>query len=216
MSFVDLLLHKYASQLSGAVTHQLTQQLCSGTLPDHVLFTYLTQDLMFFNSGLQVFGKALAQCDDARAAIVLGKQIGFICNDENDYFKIVLDQLRDSVSAKVADMTSSKPPVLPAVAQYIDFMATLNTYPEVITFMYAMEKVYLDWAEETELAADLPYKHKEWIVLHSGEAFTAWTAFLKSEVERVVDDSTAKDCERVFHQTLELEIAFFQECYRYE
>ncbi|KAK7676537.1 hypothetical protein QCA50_020506 [Cerrena zonata] len=203
-SFVDQLLAKHHSVYTESITHPLTNELCQGTLPDYKLFTYLTQDLKFFQVGLNLFGKTLALCDDAKAAITLENLV--------------------ELKLKVPRMLQEDSITLPQVQSYIDLLNYLvfecNSYVEVITFMYVMEEVYLGWAnyhlEKGTIPKDLAYKYHEWIILHSGEAFTGWVQFLKNEVNRVVTTEDAKKkSEQIFLQTLTLEIDFFGACYDY-
>lgn len=227
--FVDLLLSKHHALYSNSITHPLTNELCQGTLPDYKLFTYLTQDLKFFQVGLNLFGKTLAYCDDDKSAIVLGKQIGFVSNDENDYFFRCLDEIKasngDELQHYVSPMLADPAPTLQPVKEYIDLLKYLvyesTSYIELITFMYVMEQVYLGWADyhlqRGTVPSDLAYKHKEWIVLHSGPDFTKWVDFLKSEVNRVVTDDEARaKSEDIFVKTVQLEIDFFSACYNYD
>lgn len=216
---VDQLLLTHASLFQKSILHPLTNELCQGTLADDKLLTYLVQDLKFFQVGLNVMGKALAYCDDAEAAIVLGKQIGFVSNDENTYFYKVIEQL--SGSSDITLLAREAEP-LPAVKKYIDLLQYLaaksTSYVELITFIYVMEKVYLGWAD-LNIERGLPpltYKHSEWVVLHSGDAFTKWVDFLASEVDRVVTPDSFKLCEDIFKKTVQLEIDFFSECYNHQ
>lgn len=223
MSFVKSCLAKYHEKFHASITHPLTNELCAGTLPDYKLFVYLVQDLKYFQLGLNLFGNALVHCDELKSAIVLGKQIGFLSNDENDYFHRCLAQLRTEASGEILDHVSSMvtdPPTLPVVHTYLEALSYLTydsrSYAEIITSMYVMEKAYLGWAEpHYEKIQNLAYKHSEWIVLHSGPGFSAWVDFLESEVNRVAEHDSAA-CEQFFVKTLELEIAFFEACYTYE
>lgn len=228
MPFVDSLLEQFLEKFHRLITCALTNELCKGSLPDYKLFTYLVQDLKFFQLGLNLFGNALARCDRPESAIVLGKQIGFVSNSENTYFFKCLDQLkaesREEIEAHAKSMLNDNPPTLPAVQKYLDVLAyltfELTLYPEIITFMYVMEKVYQGWAEyhlqrtpETKL---LSYKHSEWVVLHSGPEFGVWCDFLAAEVNRVgVDVESKRKCTEFFEKTLDLEIEFFDACYEY-
>ncbi|KAK6457397.1 transcription regulator [Scheffersomyces xylosifermentans] len=228
MSIVDQLLEKYQDKVEQSTTHPLTNELCEGTLADYRLFTYLTQDLKFFQIGLNLFGKVLSYCDDAESSIVLAKQIGFLSNDENDYFFKSLSQLKEEnlaqLESKASKMLLKEPVTLPEVQSYIDLLTDLTfnstSYVELITFMYVMEKVYLGWAEHNlagnTIPKDLAYKYNEWIVLHSGPDFTKWTKFLEDEVVRVVKTEQDKRiCEEMFVKALDLEISFFTACYNY-
>ncbi|KAF5210715.1 TENA/THI-4/PQQC family protein [Clavispora lusitaniae] len=222
MSFVQELHEKFSKEFNVSVSHPLTNELCHGTLPDYKLYTYLVQDLKFFQDGLKIFGAALTHCDDKDAAIVLGKQIGFVCNDENTYFHTCLDQLRkDSTSelqAHVPDMVTSAP-VLPGTKKYLNELERLafcQDYPTIITSMYVMEKCYLGWVVHNGKLPKLEYKHQEWVNLHSGPEFAAWVDFLASEVDRVgKNEDRKKRMTTAFASTVQLEIDFFEACYNY-
>ncbi|CAX40414.1 protein Pet18 homologue, putative [Candida dubliniensis CD36] len=226
MSTIDKLLKVHQDLFLQSISHPLTNELCEGTLADYKLFTYLNQDLKFFQIGLNLFGKTLAYCDDPKSAIILGKQIGFVSTDENDYFIKTLKELEQNEDLiKVVINLKEENLTLVKVQQYIKYLQYLtfesNSYVEIITFMYTMEKVYLGWAEyniaRKAIPSDLPYKYQEWINLHYGLDFTKWVQFLHNEVERVV--KTKEDfniCEKSFVKCLELEIDFFQACYEYQ
>lgn len=227
MSFVNELHTKYEAKFTHSVTHAFTNELCNGTLSDCKLYTYLVQDLKFFQLGLCLFGNALRLCDDAEAAIVLGKQIGFLSHDENTYFDKSLGMLRVESAAQLREsvplMLQDSPPTLPAVQEHLDAMSSLAfgnaTYAEIACFLYVMEKVYLGWAQvniEKGNTGGLQYKHKEWVNLHSGPDFEKWVAFLESEVNRVaVNQENRRAMENWFDKLLDLEIGFFEACYNY-
>lgn len=225
---IDLLLAKHYELFQESISHPLTNELCQGILPNYKLYTYLHQDLKFFQKGLNVFGKVLAFCDNPEAAITLGKQIGYISNDENDYFFNCFQQIKleslNHLQSKIPTILKDDSFELPEVKQYNDFLTNLvlncNSYIELITFMYTMEKVYLEWANynisNNSVPPNLPYKYKEWIVLHNGPDFTNWVQFLKQEVLRVVKTREQQlVCEQIFLKVLKLEIAFFNACYYY-
>lgn len=227
MTFVNSLLKKFEAKFLAATNHPLTNELCDGTLPDYKLYTYLVQDLKFFQLGLNLLGNTLARCDAPESAIVLGKQIGFISNDENTYFFRCLDQLRreslTELQNKVPAMLEDMPHIIPEVNRYLSVMDYLafesKSYEELVVFVYVMEKVYLGWAEVNISSKDttkLAYKHKEWVDLHSGADFESWVEFLGQEVERVaINDESKKIIENWFLKTLDLEVAFFDGCYYY-
>ncbi|EMG49295.1 PET18 Protein PET18 [Candida maltosa Xu316] len=223
MSVIEELLAKHHNLYNKSVSHPLTNELCQGTIPDYKLFTYLHQDLKFFQIGLNLFGKTLAYCDDPEAAIRLGKQVGFISNDENDYFTNSLKELEDNGDLTKVEKLRKDNLVLPEVHRYIEFLKYLTfqstSYVEIITFMYVMEKCYLGWAEYNVakgIPKDLAYKHQEWINLHYGDDFEGWVKFLQSEVERVVKtDEDFNICETAFVKSFQLEINFFESCYSY-
>lgn len=228
MTFVDSLLSKHAAKVEKSTTHPLTNELCQGTLPDYKLFTYLVQDLKYFQLGLRLMGNTLARCDNPDSAVVIAKQIGFVANDENTYFHQCLHQLKTESGSElkqhVPEMLDSDRPILKSVLDYLAELSYMalesDSYAEIITFVYVMEKVYLGWAEHNlnkeNSISELSFKHKEWVDLHSGPDFTRWVEFLASEVNRVsVSDKLREIVEFWFEKTLDLEIAFFDSCYSY-
>ncbi|CAH6722305.1 protein Pet18p [[Candida] jaroonii] len=214
MTITDDLFEEFNHLYLPSINHQLTKELCRGTLSDSRLFTYLVQDLKYFDIGLNLFAKTMTLCDNMKSKIVLGKQIGFIANDENDYFEKAIEELKLTVNDTIQDK------VLPEVDQYLKYMTYLiedsKSYPELVTALYFMEQVYLGWADlnMASVPEDLEYKYKEWIDLHSGEDFTKWTNFLRSEVDRV-GSKDLKGVKSATEKVLTLELQFFDSCYNY-
>ncbi|KAK6877806.1 Protein PET18 [Candida tropicalis] len=223
MSVIERLLKEHNDIYQKSISHPLTNELCQGTLEDYRLYTYLHQDLKFFQVGLNLFGKTLAYCDYPNAAIRLGKQIGFVSSLENDYFTITLKELTEKSDLSKVRKLKEQDLILPEVAKYIQFLNYLTykttSYIELITGLYVMEKTYLGWAQyntERGIKKDLAYKHQEWINLHLDYAFEEWVNFLGSEVERVVKlEDDYKVCEAMFVKTVKLETEFFESCYSY-
>lgn len=214
MKITASLLEKHLALFHQSISHPLTAELCLGTLSDRTLWVYLDQDLKFFQLGLNVMGKALALCDDAGSAIRLGKQIGFVLHDENDYFHRVLGELEAAGTKGPSQL------MLPKVKEYLEYLRYLTfdceSYLELVTFLWVMEKVYVEWPLYNKAATSrtLAYKHQMWIDLHAGADFEGWVAFLEAEVDRVAP-SNPSECEQAFTKAVELETAFFDECYNY-
>lgn len=232
MSKIEQLLSRHGKKFQLSITHPLTNELCEGSLADYKLYTFLAQDLQYFQIGLNVMGRALSFCtNNERSSIILAKQIGFVAGRENDYFDITMSLLKktsgDQLQENIPSMlTPVLPKRLPEVQAYIDFMETLvnesTCYCELAVFLYVMEKVYLGWAQynldKQDKINTLEYKHQEWIDLHSGPEFEEWVQFLADEVERSsigLSESQWKKCEKVFEKTLDLEIGFFESCYTF-
>ncbi|ODQ82783.1 hypothetical protein BABINDRAFT_5696 [Babjeviella inositovora NRRL Y-12698] len=220
LTYAEGLIQQYASLFKEATSHSLTTELCKGTLSDARLLVYLIQDLLYFNVGLRLFGRALTLCDDVSASIVIAKQIGFVSNAENDYFYKAIEELSTSFSPE--QVRQMEQTILPAVEMYIAYMEDLThnpsiTYAQVITSLFVMERVYLEWADnaitDQIIPTKLAFKYNEWIVLHSGEAFTQFVKFLESEVNRCGDSAASRNS---FLATLEYEVGFFDECYDQE
>jgi thiaminase len=231
MGKVDELLLKHAEKFYSSITHPLTNELCDGSLPDYKLYTFLVQDLKFFQTWLNVMGKAISLCKNSESTIILAKQIGYVAGRENDYFDITMEQLKqtsyDQLHDNIPSMLTSCPNRLPEVQAYIDTMEKLVaesiSYCEIVTFLFVMEKVYLGWADynlqQDRKTENLEYKHKEWISLHSGKEFEGWVQFLADEVERSaseVSEDEWEKCEHIFEKTIDQEIDFFQSCFSFK
>ncbi|KAI5957234.1 hypothetical protein KGF54_000162 [Candida jiufengensis] len=223
-SFVSELIEKHNGIYNTSISHPLTNELCQGILLNYQLFTYLNQDLKFFDYSLNVLGKALALSNEKSASIRLAKQIGWLAVDENDYFTNTLKELEWEQLPEVKGLRENNL-TLPQVSKYIDYLKYLindcNSYLELITFCYVMEKVYLGWVEynqeQNQIAAKLPPKFQIWIDLHNGEQFIEWVNFLQNEVERNIhDDASKKICEDAFVKAVNLETEFFEACYNYK
>lgn len=213
-TFSQYLLDKYSDIFTKATTHSFTTELCKGTLPDDKLLLYLIQDLKFFQVGIRLTCKLASLCDSDPEQITLAKQIGFFANDENDYFQICIKQLSEHTKIDQSIL-------LPQVETYVAYLRNLlvsnnYSYKQLVTAHYLMEEVYLKWADDAIdqgiIPANIEWKHKEWIDLHSGEGFSTWVKFLKDEVDRVGDET----CEQIFVDMCKLEFEFFDACYNYK
>lgn len=223
MTATETLLGENQELYQKSINHPLTNELCDGTLSNSKLYTYLVQDSKFFAIGLQFFAKTLSLCVNNKSAITLGRQIGFITNDENDYFEKCLDLLVEMPEVKQNTVMVNDKPSLPKVEEYLKFIEYLvyesKSYAECVTALYVMEKVYLGWADlnlqQGRVPQDLHYRYKEWINLHSGENFTKWVKFLEDEVNTVADETNWDLCQKAFYDSIRFEVDFFDECYNY-
>ncbi|KAH3669524.1 hypothetical protein WICMUC_004946 [Wickerhamomyces mucosus] len=213
-SFSEQLKTKYSEQFKKATQHEFTEELVRGILSDDKLLVYLIQDLKFFQFGLRLTCKLASLSDDDKAQIAISKQIGFFANDENDYFTKAIEEVSNTTNFDVKSL------ILQKTQRYVLYLKNLLenpkiSYAQLVTVIYVMEDVYLEWAQrgiDTHvIPIDLPYKYKEWIDLHSGAGFTSWVKLLKDEVDRVGDLT----CEKFFQDILNLEYDFFDACYNY-
>jgi thiaminase/transcriptional activator TenA len=230
MSFTEELTEKNKSAWDLATSHNLTAEWCEGKLPLEKLWVYLNQDLKFFSLCFRLMARAISLNEDDSSNIVLGKQLGFISNDENTYFQDCIKQVEEKlINERRIDRAKAKAfkdVELPSVSSYLKFMECSNsgvdvTYAEVITILFVMEQIYLEWANKglESKTAGLHWWYNEWIALHSGEAFEKWCQFLRGEVERVMTKTTQQQrakVEAVFEKTVELEAKFFDDCYSFD
>lgn len=212
MTFTSTLLETHNDEFHTSVSHPLAAEWCLGTLSNRRLWTYVNQDLLFFTTSLPVLGQAMRLCDSPELVIVLGKQIGFLANDENDYFYDILNEL------KKQGVVGPDKLVLPEVQEYLDYLQEIlrsNSYAEVITFLWIMEKVYLEWPKLNPRGANLSYRFQKWLDLHEGPDFERWVDFLDKEVNRVALDNK-QICQQTFTRAVKLETNFFAACYDYK
>lgn len=223
-TLLETLRKKYHDKLEHATNHPFVRELCNGTLDDTVLFTYLTQDLKFFNLSLRLLARGTSMCTDPTALITLGKQIGYFSASEATYFDLTLTELRAKPEKLAPSMLKNPSETLPEVHEFLSFLEenmNSDSYTEIITCFFIFEFIYLEWAQRhgsnaTEIAK-LPYKHKEWVYLHLGPHFERWVNFLGSEVARVTEDIKEREkAERIAARVLDLECMFFDACYNYK
>lgn len=194
---------------SGAVTHRFVNELCAGTVADSVMGRYLIQDHRFINNFLGLLGAAVNYADKFESRIVLGRFIGMISSDENDYF------LRSFTALGITEDARLAPPDSAPTKGLKDIMleaAQSGSYAAAISVLSVAESVYLDWG----LRAPKPYPenfiYTEWITLHNNDYFIGFVNFLQRELDRV-GPANADICRDFFMRTVQLEKAFFDDTY---
>lgn len=212
VSTTEALLNKYATDFKKATEHQLTKELCQGTLKDATLYAYLAQDLQFFEQGLRLLCKLTALAPTSESLITLAKKIGFFASSENNYFQDALELLAPSVEESKRDFLQTKQ--VGRIKNYVDFLTDMTnnnkyTYPELVTYLWCAEEVYWKWAHDLPKVSNLHWKYQTWIDLHDGEHFKIWVEFLRKEVDRY----TVAEVEQAFQKTLKAEVEFFEESY---
>lgn len=216
MSTVETLLSKHKNIVQRASQHELTKQLCQGTLADRTLYVYLLQDLQFFETGLRLICKITSLAPTTHALITLAKKIGFFANDENTYFQDCIKLLKDKAVTDADDplhQYGSK--FLPSVGPYVQFleeMCEVNkfNYAELITYLWVAEEIYLQWAHNLPKKENLHWKHQTWIDLHDGEHFITWVEFLRDEVNQF----KLQEVEAMFIKCVNYEFDFFDGCFK--
>lgn len=208
----EALLAKYQNTFKEATEHQLTKELCLGTLKDSTLYTYLAQDLQFFETGLRLICKVTSLAPTNDSLITLAKKVGFFASDENSYFHDALELLEPSVDAARREFLLKEQ--IGSIKNYVGFLIEMTndtsyTYAQLVTYLWCAEEVYWKWAHDLPRAKGLHWKYQTWIDLHDGEHFQVWCEFLRKEVDRY----SLEEVESVFHKTLQLEVEFFNESY---
>ena len=192
-----------------AVSHRYVRELTTGIIADSVMTRYLIQDHRFIENFLILLGAALSTADKFASRVVLGRFIGMISSDENDYF------LRSFKALGVTDEERfGRPDGAPtkALNQMMLEAAKSGHYAAVISVLAVAEGIYLDWG----LSAPKPYPdnfvHAEWITLHNNDYFKGFVGFLRSELDRVGPEK-ADLCRDYFMRTVKVEKEFFDDAY---
>lgn len=194
---------------SGSVNHRFVNELCAGKVSDAAMGRYLIQDHRFINNFLGLLGAAVNYADQFESRIILGRFIGMISSDENDYF------LRSFEALGISQEARTSPPDSAPTKGLKDIMleaAKSGSYAATIAVLCVAESVYLDWG----LKAPKPYPenfiYTEWITLHNNDYFIGFVNFLQRELDRV-GPANAGICRDFFLRTVQLEKAFFDDAY---
>ncbi|CCH63054.1 hypothetical protein TBLA_0J00540 [Henningerozyma blattae CBS 6284] len=211
-STTEQLLAKHAKLFTKATEHELTKQLCLGTLTDRALYIYLAQDLQFFEAGMRNMCRTIFLSPDVKRLLILARQLGFLSNDENTYFHDCLQLLKPAMTENEIEFYNNNE--LDSVKKYIEYIKMLTydesiDYPQLITSAWIAEHIYFQWAHFLPKADNLHWKYQKWIDLHDGEHFIEWCNFLRAEV----DNYTIEKVEKTFVEVTQLEYEFFESCF---
>ena len=123
--------------------HAFVQALGDGSLPRAAFLTYLVQDYRFLDAFLSLLGGAMATADTAAARLRLGRFVGMVSTDENDYF------LRSFAALGISDAARAAIPDSAPTAGFQAIMreaAATRSYAAALSVLTAAEWLYLDWA----------------------------------------------------------------------
>jgi thiaminase/transcriptional activator TenA len=209
MTFSSDLRARHLETWTSSTTHAFVSDLWSGTIPDAAMRTYLAQDSLFVDAFIALLGSAVSNATSPGARITLARQVGLVANDEDAYFVRALNRLAPGEAP--ADP-------LPPTKDFIDLMlAARADYASALTVLLVAEWLYLEWATPIPTPpTPEDWLHVEWIELHRGEAFEAWVAFLKTELDAVAaraDEKAKERIEGLFARAVQLELQFFDATY---
>lgn len=194
---------------SAAVGHRFVRELTTSTVADAVMSRYLIQDHRFIDNFLTLLGATLSYADTFEARITLGRFIGLISGDENDYFMRAFQELGVS-EAERRDQPDSAP--TSGLKRIMLEAARSGSYAAAIAVLAVAEGVYLDWGQQARPPYPDNFVYTEWIRLHNNDYFSSFVAFLRAELDRV-GPADAGLCRDYFMRTVKLEQEFFDDAY---
>lgn len=209
MNFFEEMQQASEPYWTDSVTHRFVKEIGSGTVPPQVMANYLVQDHRFIDVFLSLLGASMSYADKFESRIVLGRFIGMISNDENDYFLRSFEELnvsvRDRQEPKDNEATTGLKNIMSEAARS-------GSYAASISVLAVAEGIYLDWAQRISKPYPLSFVHREWIELHDNPYFVDFVTFLKEELNRVGPANQAS-CHSFFTRTVKLEKLFFDSAY---
>jgi thiaminase/transcriptional activator TenA len=211
-SAYELLRNRTGVEWDAAVNHRFVRELVHDQLADDVLRSYLIQDWQFSFDFYSLMGEAIATADTMPAKVRLGRQMGFIANDENTYFHERFAQFG------VSERELRSPELTPASAGFRGLYrdaVDAHSYAQALAVLLVAESLYLDWAETgSDHGRSMPRLEQNigWVNVHRGADFEEWVRFLIDEFDRVADPKDP-DVVRCFEQAVHYELGFFDDAY---
>ncbi|NKE36391.1 transcriptional regulator [Natronococcus sp. JC468] len=223
--FTDWLRERSEPAWTDAVTHPFTRELGAGTLETDAYATYLVQDYAFLEALVGAFGFAVGQAPGIGAKRPLIEFLETVTGEENDYFERSFDALG------VPESRWTNPDHSPTAAALVDLLgraAREGGYAETLAVLVPAEWIYREWAtavateygdsdtEPPSDGTDLPFYYAEWIDLHAVGSFVGFVDELRDQFDAVGAECSPRRqrrVERLFRRTVDLEGAFFEECY---
>lgn len=188
-----------------AVGHRFVEELWAGEVDEAVMARYLGQDAQFLDAFVALLGAAVACCDRTAPRMALARQLGVVAGEEDDYFDRALARLGvDPAGVEHAAPTRG-------FVALMDQARCSGDYATILAVLVVAEWLYLDWASRPG-PGPTDWLHREWVDLHRGEAFAAFVALLRTELDRVAGpgDHRAREA---FTRAVDLELAFFDAAY---
>ena len=216
--FTDWLRRHAEPTWTAAVDHRFTRELADGTLDREPFERYLCQDYSFVAELIGVVGYAVGQAPDADARRRLVEFLDVITDDEDDYFRRAFDAL------DVPQDRWTDPERTQTTAAFTDHLwraATVGGYAETLAVLVPAEWIYREWATADRASIDRasPWYYSEWIELHGTDGFVGFVDWLREQLDVVgptLSPRREARVERLFHRTVDLEVAFFDAAYEIE
>ncbi|SFG01826.1 thiaminase (transcriptional activator TenA) [Halopelagius inordinatus] len=211
--FTDWLRERAEPAWSDATEHRFARELGSGELDDDAFRRYVVQDYAFLETLVGAFGHAVGDAPTMASKGRLVDFLGTLTADENDYFERTFDAL-DVPRAEDAGPTLT--PTTRAFENLLRRAAAEGGYAETLAVLVPAEWAYLEWASAVDGASPERFYLAEWVELHANEGFAEFVGWLRSELDREgesISPRRRRRVERLFEQTVELEVEFFESAY---
>lgn len=206
--FVESLLAENAEGWNACVQHRYVNEILAGTISDEVMGRYLVQDHRFIDAFVTLVGGAVASADQFESRLRLGRFLGMVCSDENDYF------IRSFAALGIGEERHAIPDAVPTAGfkALMKEAAATRSYAAIMAVLNVAEGLYLDWAQRLDGPMPQNFIHAEWIELHDNPFFVDFVNFLKTELDRV-GPQEAEIARDFFKRAVDLELAFFNAAY---
>lgn len=211
--FTDWLRERAEPAWSNATGHRFARELGSGELDDDAFRRYLVQDYAFLETLVGAFGRAVGDAPTMASKGRLVDFLGTLTADENDYFERSFEAL-GVTRAEYADPTLT--PTTRAFENLLHRAAAEGGYAETLAVLVPAEWVYLAWANAVDGGSPERFYLAEWVELHTHEGFESFVGWLRSELDgegEAASPRRRRRIERLFRETVELEVAFFESAY---
>lgn len=223
--FTEWLRERAEPAWNDAAAHPFSRELGAGTLDEDAFADYLVQDYAFVDALVSVFGYAVGQAPSVAAKRPLIEFLETVTAEEDDYFQRSFDAL------DVPESRWRDPEPTAATAEFVDLLgraAREGDYAETLAVLVPAEWIYESWATAVAEAhgdpdasppstgAGLPFYYAEWIDLHAVPSFVEFVGWLRGQLDAVGPELSANRearVERLFHRTVDCEVAFFDAAY---
>ncbi|MFW5919700.1 MAG: TenA family protein [Halanaeroarchaeum sp.] len=196
-----------------ATTHRFTRRLGTDDLDDRIFRRYLVQDYAFLDTLVGAIGHAVGHAPTMESKARLTEFLAVLTDEENEYFERAFRAL-DVAEATYADADLT--PTTRAFEDLVKRAARTGGYGETLAVIVPAEWVYLTWATDVAQYEPSRFYLREWIDLHTGDAFEETVRWLRAELDRegeTVSPRRRNRIGRLFRRTVELEVAFFDSAY---
>lgn len=205
------MLRENETVLEAMVNHRFVRDIEEGQLPAAVFDRYLVYEGAFVEIAISIFALATAKAETIEQKRWLIGVMDALANQQVAYFERTLA----ARGVDPARFDLSEPRVVSFLEGMLD-IAEHGTFLDIVVSMFAAEWMYWTWSKRAAAAPIADPFMREWIDMHSNEAFAAQAAWLRHEVDKAgarLGEPERSHLVSVFGRTQRLEIAFHAAAY---